>query len=188
MSLVPLLSLAGNKQVSVSFESRAGSFLADYCISCHGEEKQKGDITLNDIGMDFGSREEGQRWMAVLDQLETGEMPPKKKKQPGHVARMEIIAAIKEQFLRVGIQSSSCDRRQSMGTMWTTKNSSAESTRGRRFPVRGFGGLVLSSMAKAALLVCRKKRVLRTTPICGVWISRRSNFFWSRPVGWLRSR
>ncbi|MDG2400184.1 MAG: DUF1588 domain-containing protein [Akkermansiaceae bacterium] len=102
MSLVPLLSLAGNKQVSVSFESRAGSFLADYCISCHGEEKQKGDITLNDIGMDFGSREEGQRWMAVLDQLETGEMPPKKKKQPGHVARMEIIAAIKEQFLRVG--------------------------------------------------------------------------------------
>lgn len=102
MSLVPLLSLAGNKQVSVSFESRAGSFLADYCISCHGEEKQKGDITLNDIGMGFGSREEGQRWMAVLDQLETGEMPPKKKKQPGHVARIKIIAAIKEQFLRVG--------------------------------------------------------------------------------------
>ena len=102
LALVPLVSLAENKQGAFSFQSEAESFFAKYCTSCHGEEKQKGDIALNDIGMDFGSREEGQRWMAVLDQLETGEMPPKKKKQPGHVERMEMIAAIKGQFLQAG--------------------------------------------------------------------------------------
>lgn len=94
--------MADDTQELVSFKSHAESFLADYCTSCHGEEKQKGEITLHDLGMDFGSAAEGQRWMGVLNQLETGEMPPKKKKRPGHVERMKMIAAIKGQFLKAG--------------------------------------------------------------------------------------
>jgi hypothetical protein len=94
--------VAQGETVTVSFQRQAESFFEEYCTSCHGEDKQKGEITLHDIGMDFGTAEEGQRWAAVLDQLETGEMPPKKKTQPDHVERMQMVAAIKEQFLRAG--------------------------------------------------------------------------------------
>lgn len=100
--LRPLISSGDDSKSPVSFKSHAESFLAEYCTACHGEAKQKGEITLHDLGMDFEAAEEGQRWMGVLNQLETGEMPPKKKKQPGHVERMEMIAAIKGQFLQAG--------------------------------------------------------------------------------------
>lgn len=102
MVLRPLISWADDKKAPVSFKSHADSFLAEYCTACHGVQKQKGEITLHDLGLDFESPEEGQRWMGVLNQLETGEMPPKKKTQPSHVERMEIIAAIKNQFLEAG--------------------------------------------------------------------------------------
>ena len=88
MVLRPLISWADDKKAPVSFKSHADSFLAEYCTACHGVQKQKGEITLHDLGLDFESPEEGQRWMGVLNQLETGEMPPKKKTQPSHVERM----------------------------------------------------------------------------------------------------
>jgi len=80
----------------------APKFFESHCTSCHGKKKQKGDITLHDIEFNLGSIEGSLRWMAVLDQLETGEMPPEDEKQPIPAERESFIAAIKMELQLAG--------------------------------------------------------------------------------------
>jgi hypothetical protein len=77
-------------------------FFKNNCVSCHGEKKQKGDLTLHDMKMEFDMAEAGQRWMTVLTQLENGEMPPADKKQPTHAERQYMIGEIRNQFRLAG--------------------------------------------------------------------------------------
>ena len=48
--------------------------LGDYGVKCHGTEKQKSDIWLDDLTGDVVR--EGVRWSIVVDQIQRGEMPP----------------------------------------------------------------------------------------------------------------
>lgn len=102
LMLEPFPSSAADSQPSVAFESYAQQFLVGNCTSCHGEKKQKGDVTLHNIEMDFKSAENGRLWMTVLSQLENGEMPPEEEKQPTHLQRERMIAGIKSQFRLAG--------------------------------------------------------------------------------------
>ena len=102
MTLKPCSSKAEENQGSMAFDPHARQFFKSNCTSCHGEKKQKGDVTLHDLKMDFGSAEEGRRWMTVLAQLENGEMPPDDEDQPGHAERERMIAGIRNQFRLAG--------------------------------------------------------------------------------------
>lgn len=55
--------------------------LDSYCFSCHGADTQKGGIQLNNLSPDFVKGHDAPNWHAALDMINTGEMPPKKKKQ-----------------------------------------------------------------------------------------------------------
>ena len=57
-------------------------FLNQHCFECHGEEKQKGDIRLDTLGRDLSDHGNLEIWQGVLDQLNLGEMPPKKQPRP----------------------------------------------------------------------------------------------------------
>ncbi|MDH3584204.1 MAG: PA14 domain-containing protein, partial [Phycisphaerae bacterium] len=57
-------------------------FFKQYCYGCHGPEKQKGEIRLDTLGSDLQQHKTLEIWQNVLDQLNLGEMPPKKKPQP----------------------------------------------------------------------------------------------------------
>ncbi|MEM7231789.1 MAG: hypothetical protein AAF517_06425, partial [Planctomycetota bacterium] len=87
---------------AVDFESHSRTFFQRHCTDSHGEDKQKANLTLHDIEFDVSSADVGQRWRAVLRQLETSEMPPKKREQPSSAERESLIAGIKAQFRRVG--------------------------------------------------------------------------------------
>lgn len=56
-------------------ETRA--IIQTYCLNCHSTEKQKGDLDLEASDI----QKEPHIWENVLDQIELGEMPPKKEKQ-----------------------------------------------------------------------------------------------------------
>lgn len=56
-------------------ETRA--ILQTYCLNCHSTEKQKGDLDLEASDI----QKEPHVWENVLDQMQLGEMPPKKEKQ-----------------------------------------------------------------------------------------------------------
>jgi mono/diheme cytochrome c family protein len=77
------------------------AFLSRYCIGCHDSDTHKGDRRLDDlplgIGADFALAE---RWQEVSHQLQLGEMPPPKKRQPTDEERRAVLSWIEEQLAR----------------------------------------------------------------------------------------
>ena len=58
------------------------AFFKDYCTECHNEKKQKGKLRLDDISFALDSVENADRWQKILNQVNSGEMPPDDAKQP----------------------------------------------------------------------------------------------------------
>lgn len=57
-------------------------FLKTHCVRCHGPEKEKGDLRIDQLSRDFKLGADGQQWADVIEQINSGEMPPKKEKKP----------------------------------------------------------------------------------------------------------
>lgn len=58
------------------------AFLEKHCISCHGPEKEKGDLRIDKLSRDFKLGADSHHWAEMIEQVNSGEMPPKKSKQP----------------------------------------------------------------------------------------------------------
>jgi hypothetical protein len=73
------------------------AFLEKHCIRCHGPEKEKGDLRIDRLSRDFKVGADAHRWADMIDQVNSGEMPPKKEKQPtqeeiaGFVANLDSL-------------------------------------------------------------------------------------------------
>ena len=84
-------------------------FLSRYCLDCHDGDVQKGDRRLDDLPLAVGTDIAiAERWQEVLHQLQLGEMPPAKKKQPSDNERRDLLAWIEGQLIHA--QSSAQDR------------------------------------------------------------------------------
>ncbi len=104
---LPVLALWALSATSVMGESDAGfsnriqPILGNYCVGCHGDEKQKGDIRFDELDPDIIHGKDAETWQLVLDQLNLGDMPPKKaEKQPMDGERRALVnwltASLKE--------------------------------------------------------------------------------------------
>lgn len=69
-------------------------FLERYCYECHGPDRQKGDHRFDTLGRDLGELLTLESWQAVLDQLNLGEMPPKKADQPRPEETARVIESL----------------------------------------------------------------------------------------------
>ena len=69
-------------------------FLKQHCFECHGAEKQKNDIRLDTLGTDLSETRTLEIWQEALDQLNLGEMPPKKKPQPPRAEVDKVVDAL----------------------------------------------------------------------------------------------
>jgi hypothetical protein len=56
--------------------------LEQHCAKCHSGAKPKGDFSIETLSQDFTNRRNQEQWLAVLEQLRTGDMPPKEKPRP----------------------------------------------------------------------------------------------------------
>jgi hypothetical protein len=56
--------------------------LAKYCLSCHSTQKKKGDLDLERFAGMAAIRKDLKPWPMLIENLENGEMPPKKSPQP----------------------------------------------------------------------------------------------------------
>ncbi|MFT5471687.1 MAG: hypothetical protein ACI8UO_006824, partial [Verrucomicrobiales bacterium] len=65
-------------------------FLQEFCVRCHGPEKQKGQVRFDEGGWEISTNDEAQRWQDVLDQLNGGDMPPEDEKQPA-AAELSLV-------------------------------------------------------------------------------------------------
>ncbi|MFT5130795.1 MAG: hypothetical protein ACI8W8_004426, partial [Rhodothermales bacterium] len=84
------LSLLG---AEVELPKAVEPFLQTYCYDCHGAETAKADLNLETLTRTIDNPTDAQHWQDIVDQLNAGEMPPKKKKQP---SKAELAAAIGE--------------------------------------------------------------------------------------------
>jgi hypothetical protein len=64
------------------FDDRFRPILVRYCIACHGGEKPKGKLRLDNLTTEFTDAAARSHWTEVIERLEAGEMPPKGKPRP----------------------------------------------------------------------------------------------------------
>lgn len=65
--------------------------LTQYCLTCHSRDQKKGDLDLERFTSIEQLRKDLRPWQAVLEALENGEMPPKKKPQPRPEERQRLV-------------------------------------------------------------------------------------------------
>lgn len=64
------------------FDQQFRPLLASHCVSCHGDNKPKGNLRLDNLPLDLADAASRAHWSAVVERLRTGEMPPKEKPRP----------------------------------------------------------------------------------------------------------
>lgn len=79
-SLLLLLALLPAAEIRADQAKDMAVYLEQHCVKCHGPEKQKGKLRLDNLAK---PPEELERWQEVLEAIEYGDMPPKEEKRPG---------------------------------------------------------------------------------------------------------
>lgn len=101
IGLLPLVAAAAEPS-QTPFSPQVHQFVQTYCIECHGPEKQKGDRAFDELTtvlgdqrmIDLSDPDRKHLLEDLLDQLNLGEMPPRKEgvKQP---SKEEVAATTK---------------------------------------------------------------------------------------------
>jgi hypothetical protein len=76
------------------FQEEHRAFLKSYCLECHNEEKQKGKIRLDQLSFTLDSVQGADLWQKILNQLNSGEMPPEDSKQPERGEKTEFLDSL----------------------------------------------------------------------------------------------
>ena len=87
-------ALSGQLQHPVIAKPMPKDFLNQYCIQCHGEEKQKADRRFDMLSQSIGDFREQELWQEIVDQLNLGEMPPDDEKQPSEEEKLAVVERI----------------------------------------------------------------------------------------------
>lgn len=69
--------------------------LQKYCLGCHSTKAKKGSLDLERFGNTDDIRKDVKPWQGMVEQIETGEMPPKDKPQPTAEEKKKLIAWVK---------------------------------------------------------------------------------------------
>jgi len=87
--LIVVLIFMSHLTAGVTEPTDIKDILEKYCIDCHGPDKSKGKLRVDELSFDVGGKDL-QHWSDVLDQINTGEMPPPKKKQLSDEERRQL--------------------------------------------------------------------------------------------------
>lgn len=76
---------------SADLQQSVGPLLQKHCFACHGPNKQEADLRFDGLTGNLTAHPaEANIWSAILEQLETGAMPPEERPRP---AAGDIAAA-----------------------------------------------------------------------------------------------
>ncbi|MDF1756544.1 MAG: DUF1592 domain-containing protein [Verrucomicrobiales bacterium] len=94
------VSLYGDTRGVKMPKHKVEPFLKEYCISCHGPDKQKGQVRFDEVSWDITNNDTAQRWQDVLDVLNGGDMPPEDEKQPSDGEMSEALDTLTGAILK----------------------------------------------------------------------------------------
>ena len=84
---------SGRSKVAIDdagFSRTVKPLLAKYCLACHSTQEKKGSLDLERFARLDDVRKHVQPWQSMIEQLETGEMPPKSHPQPTDEERQRL--------------------------------------------------------------------------------------------------
>jgi len=73
--------------------------LENYCFDCHDSDSAKGGVNLEDLGFAIDSIASAELWQKVLNAMNAGEMPPKKKRQLTAEEKTVFLADLSQQMV-----------------------------------------------------------------------------------------
>jgi mono/diheme cytochrome c family protein len=78
LTLTACIAFTGSVHGDEPFEG----FLKKHCVACHGPEKMKGDVRIDQLSRDFKRGADTHHWAELIEQVNSGAMPPKKEPRP----------------------------------------------------------------------------------------------------------
>ena len=85
------LATASVTKPKVTFPEKHAAFLDAYCMDCHDADTEKGSVNLEALPFQVETIEQAEGWQKVLNALNSGEMPPEKKKQPEPAEKADFL-------------------------------------------------------------------------------------------------
>lgn len=129
------------------FEKTIKPILTKYCHECHSTKTKKGSLDLERFVNLDDVRKDVKPWQNLIEQIETAEMPPKEKPQPGEAEKKQLLGWVKsfleaEAKARTGDPGKTVLRRLSNAEYDATIRDLTEIDLKptREFPVDGAGG------------------------------------------------
>ncbi len=89
--LAPFAAHAAEGQSHAVMQEKHRALFKTNCVSCHGPEKQKGHFRVDDLPFEIKDIETAERWQKVLNQMNSGDMPPEDEKQPTSAAKADFL-------------------------------------------------------------------------------------------------
>ncbi len=65
--------------------------LAKYCFACHQGDDAAGDVAMDSFDPNMTDGNDAEAWKSVLDQVNSGEMPPEEADQPSEIQRQQLV-------------------------------------------------------------------------------------------------
>ena len=82
--------------VTAGFAANLQPLLKDHCYKCHGAEKQKGDVNLEEYKSATAIANDPEIWNKVIDVIRNGDMPPAKEPKMAEAARETLSGGVEE--------------------------------------------------------------------------------------------
>ena len=101
--LLAALSLGAESAVAAELPASVPVFVKRYCMKCHDADSEKGDRNFERFLAQPGKAEHHELLKEILDQLNLGEMPPRKKNvaQPLNAERRQMVAVLADYLAAV---------------------------------------------------------------------------------------
>jgi hypothetical protein len=78
-----------------SFVKSIRPILKTYCLDCHSTKAKKGSLDLERFASTADLRQDLKLWQGLIEQVETGEMPPRNKPQPTADEKRQLLTWIR---------------------------------------------------------------------------------------------
>jgi hypothetical protein len=85
-----------------AFKEQATGFVTEYCVKCHGDKKQEGDLRLDTVGHDMADDKTARLWNDIFAQVQFSEMPPRESKQPTAARKAAFLKRVEAELIRFG--------------------------------------------------------------------------------------
>ena len=99
LPLALLVRASGADSTQARMDEKHRAVFQNYCLKCHDEKTQKGKVRLDDIPLEISDILTAERWQKVLNQINSGEMPPEEAKPLPDAVKASFLEALSKQMV-----------------------------------------------------------------------------------------